>query len=389
MHPRIPRCPRCGYAHSGAAACAVCQFDPGAKEPVLPGTSPLPRRPATGITALVAGALAFPRGLLMLFSSRGVKRLMLPPFAITFLIFTGLILSIQTALSGWLDRSLPEGVNARLTLDSLDPGWWRHSLEWLLNDGFGIELLRGGSWILFAVLAMLLAWTTFSLVFELVAGPFLDELHGQLEERWFGFDPHKLRNRPTELPAATCARLSWRLGLVGAALALVGFWYLRTSWALFTVPMFLAPFAVAALPGGLPGAKDGAEYGKWLRWVLGHNTRALGASASVALVTLVLVVVFFPLNFVPPIGSLLYAGIVGTGTAIGMLDLPLERRDLGVRERLSFATHHLGPVALFGVITGAVFSVPVIGPLVAIPSASVGALWLVCRLDKGFLGPHV
>lgn len=388
MSPRPPRCPRCGYPHSGPAACPVCHYHPHTEGASLPGASPLPRHPAKGVSALVAGAWAFPRGFLLFFSNAGVKRLMLPPLALTVLLFVGLIFATQSALSSWLDGALAAGTEARLTLDSLDPGWWRRSLEWLLNDGFGIELLRGGSWLLFIVLAMLLAWTTFSLVFELIAGPFLDEVHGQLEERWFGFDPRKLRNRPTELAAELCARLSWRLGLVGAGLSLVGFWLLHGLWLLLAFPLFLVPFALAAIPGGLPGLRHGAEYAKWLRWVLGDNTRALGASATVAGVTLVLVVVFFPLNFVPPFGNLLYGGIVGMGTAIGMLDLPLERRDLTVRERLSFATHHLGPVTLFGVITGAVFSVPVLGPLIAIPSASIGALWLVCRLDKGFLGPR-
>jgi hypothetical protein len=68
-----------------------------------------------------------------------------------------------------------------------------------------------------------------------------------------------------------------------------------------------------------------------------------------------------------------------------MLDLPLARRDLTVAQRLSFATGHIGPVMLFGAVTGAVFAIPVFGPMVAIPSASLGALWLVCRLDKSFL----
>jgi uncharacterized protein involved in cysteine biosynthesis len=333
----------------------------------------------------MAGLWAFPRGFLLLVSERGVKRLMLPPFAITVLFFCGLIYAAERGLSAWLDSSLSAGEEGRMALDSLDPGWWRSALEWLLNEGFGLELLRGGSWVLFVALAVLFAWFTFSLVFELVAGPFLDELHGILEERWFGFDPRKLRHRPTELEARLCASLSWRLGLAGALLAVAAFWQLSGPLALLAFPAFLVPFALALLPGGLPGLPHGAEYAKWLRWVLVDNTRALSASASVALLTLALLVFAFPLNFVPVVGSLLFAGIVGMGTAIGMLDLPLERRDLTVSQRLSFATGHLGAVTLFGVVTGAVFAVPVIGPMVAIPSASLGALWLVCRLDKGFL----
>lgn len=96
-------------------------------------------------------------------------------------------------------------------------------------------------------------------------------------------------------------------------------------------------------------------------------------------------IVALPLHLVPVVGSLTYSAIVGFATALGMLDLALERRDLKVAQRLEFAFHHLLPVAAFGVVTGAVFAVPIVGPMLAVPSASIGGLWLVCRLDKGFL----
>lgn len=385
---RVPHpCPRCGYPLEGPSLCTVCGWRGSGVEAPLPPSSPLPNKPARGVAALVAGIWAFPRGFLLFATGRGVKRLLLPPFAITVLFFCGLIYSAERGLSELLDSSLATGEEGRMALNSLDPGWWRTSLEWFLNDGFGIELLRGGSWLVFIALAVLFAWFTFSLAFELIAGPFLDEIHGILEERWFGLDPRKLRSRPTDLAASTCARNSWLLGISGAALCAVAFWQLTGLATLWAFGAFLLPFALAAIPGGLPGLPGGREYAKWLRWVLGDNTRALAASATVALLTLLLLIVAFPLNFVPVVGSLLYGGVVGMGTAIGMLDLPLERRDLTVSQRLSFATGHLGPVCLFGAVTGAVFSVPIIGPMVAIPAASLGALWLVCRLDKGFLNP--
>lgn len=372
-------CPRCGYARPTDARCAICEA------PEAPAKRPLPAVPARGPSALVAGLLAFPRGVTLLFGSRGIKRLMLPPFLITTLLFGALIWLAQRGFTRALDQSLAAGSDDRIHLASLDSGWWRTTLEWLLNDAWGAELVRGSSWLLFIVLAILVSWFTFALVFELIAGPFLDEIHGLLETRWFGRDPRKARHRPTDLPAAICARTSWSLGLVGAVLFVIAFTQLN-GWAALLAPLaFAAPFLAAATPSGLPGLPHGREYSKWLRWVLADNSKALSAAVVVAAFTLLLMLVALPLHFVPVVGSLAYSGVVGFATALGMLDLALERRDLRVAQRLAFAGHHLVPVALFGVVTGAVFSVPVLGPMLAVPSASIGGLWLVCRLDKGFL----
>ena len=30
-------------------------------------------------------------------------------------------------------------------------------------------------------------------------------------------------------------------------------------------------------------------------------------------------------------------------------------------------------------------AIPVLGPILMVPAASLGGVWLVCRLDKGFL----
>ena len=377
--PNAKPCPRCGYARLAPGPCAICE------SASAPAARPLPSNPARGPAALTAGLLAFPRGVALLFGNRGIKRLMLPPFLITLLLFAGLIWLAGHNLSAALDTALTTADGAAVELTSLDAGWWRSTLEWLLNDAWGAELLMGSSWLLFAVLAVLLAWFTFSLVFELVAGPFLDEIHGLLETRWFGDDPRKARHRPTGLPAKTCAAWSWRLGAIGAALFVLALTQL-SGWSLWFAPVALAaPFLAAATPAGLPGTQNGAEYAKWLRWVLADNSKALAAAGFVALFTLVLMVVALPLHLVPVVGSLAYSGIVGFATALGMLDLALERRDLKVAQRLEFAVHHLLPVAAFGAVTGAVFAIPIFGPMLAVPAASIGGLWLVCRLDKGFL----
>jgi uncharacterized protein involved in cysteine biosynthesis len=92
--------------------------------------------------------------------------------------------------------------------------------------------------------------------------------------------------------------------------------------------------------------------------------------------------VFFWLKFIPVIGYFLFAGLAGFATAVSLLDIPFSRRQWAVRQRLQFTLQHLLPTIAFGVVAGALFIVPILGPLVAVPAASIGGLWLVCRLDK-------
>ena len=379
----LPACPRCGYRRGRELpmqappsagdrrpgpgyACPVCSDgDPDA---------PTAKPPARGVGALVAGALALPSGLGLFTRDPRLKRYLIPPLAITTVVFTVLILWARAALAGFLDRSLArEGEDVALT--SLDPGWWRSSLEWFLNDAWGLELLRGSSWVLFVVLAWVLAWYCFSIVYELVAGPFLDEVHGLVEERWFGVDPRKDVDRPVDLPVETCARRSWLLGAIGAGLFAAGFLLLDWPWALLAFLLFAAPFLVAAVRGD--------DYGRWLRWVARVEGRSALTGLEMGLVSLVFVVGFVWLNLVPGIGQLAYSGAVGLGTAIGMLDLPLERRGWTLAERVAFLGRHPAPIMAFGLVTGMAFAVPIIGPVLAVPSASLGALWLLCRLDTG------
>jgi len=39
-------------------------------------------------------------------------------------------------------------------------------------------------------------------------------------------------------------------------------------------------------------------------------------------------------------------------------------------------------VVTFGAVASLVFVIPLVGPLVMVPAASAGGLWLLCRLDK-------
>jgi len=74
--------------------------------------------------------------------------------------------------------------------------------------------------------------------------------------------------------------------------------------------------------------------------------------------------------------------VAGFATAIGLLDIPFERRGIRVRQRLRFVFRNLPAMLAFGIVAGLLLAVPVAGPILMVPSASIGGLWLLCRLDK-------
>lgn len=373
----ISPCPLCGY-HSPAESCTHCGRGHGAPR------SQMTRKPVGGTSAVLVGATALLQGLGILIGTRGIKRFLLPPLALTSAIFFATIYFAYGIVNDWLNSSLGGG-DDKLALSTWDEGWWRTSIEWLLNDGFGIAFMRGSSWVLFALLSWAIAWYCFSLIYEALAGPFLDEVQGRLEAGWFGKDPRAAIARPTDLPASTCAKNAWFLGLVGVALSIASLTLLSGDWMLLAVPAFAIPFLVAMSPSGFPGLRGASEFSKWLRWIAAIESRALWVGIEIAVITLFLLVLLLPLNFIPLLGPLLYSGLVGFGTAIGMLEIPMERRGWPLRMRLAFLTRNIGPVTIFGATAGLVFAIPLLGPIVAVPAASIGGMWLVIRLDKSFL----
>ena len=50
--------------------------------------------------------------------------------------------------------------------------------------------------------------------------------------------------------------------------------------------------------------------------------------------------------------------------------------------RLRFILGNLPALVAFGVVAGFLLAVPILGPVLMVPSASIGGLWLLCRLDK-------
>ncbi|MFT4709676.1 MAG: hypothetical protein ACI9D0_000892 [Bacteroidia bacterium] len=370
-------CIVCGYENE-SGACSHCGW--GSRRDLGPNV----RQPVGTAGALGVGGTALLKGFGLLLGTRGIKRLLLPPFLLTLAIFIGMVNWAIGWTTSFLDTNLGSG-DERLSLGTWDEGWWRSAVEWIMNEGFGLAIARGSSWIVFTFVAWAAAWYCFSIVYEAIAGPFLDEVQGKLESKWFGKDPRSTLKRPTDLAPGICARYTWSLGAGGVLLSLVLYALLPSSWFLLSALGFLVPFLAAMSPTGLPGLAHGAEYSKWLSWIRSTESRALWVGIEVAAITLFLLVLLLPLHFVPIIGTLLYSAIVGFCTAIGMLEIPMERRGWILSQRIHFLKHHLLPITLFGCTVGLVFTVPLLGPMIAVPSASIGGLWLVIRLDKSFL----
>lgn len=308
-------------------------------------------------------------GLRLLLTQRGLKRWMVPPLALTVLAFAALLVWIGATLSGWLEASLSPAAE----LLPWAPSWVAAPVQWTVERGWALLAAKATAFLALVALGSVLWWYCFSVVFEVIAGPFLDEIHGRLEERWFGADP-RAATRPTELSATQRTRRS-ALALAAALAATIAVALLAPgAWAWLALA---APPAVAAAAARLDPA-----WGAWGLWWLRVEARAAWASVTSTLFTLVLLVLALPLALVPAVGWLLFGGLAGFATAIGLMDVAFSRRGYGLAARLRLLRRHAGPVVLFGAVCGLGYSVPFLGPLLVVPGASVGGLWLLLRLDK-------
>lgn len=310
--------------------CPICGYDwpaDASRFPACPSCALRPLEPSLAISArtwsgLRDGFTAIPRGIAFLGSTRGVKRWLVPPALLTFAAFSAFAWWLWTLVEALLD-ALHRQARGPVPLDST---WIERALEWLLAKTVLIVLAKlTGFALAFAVAFLAMLWT-FSLVYELVSGPFLDEVHGRIEKRWFGIDPRNEREAPR-----------------------------------------------------------GAGFARWLAWRVGVELRTLAVSAQAALISAMLLVFAVPVLFVPVLGYPMFAIAAGFTTAISLLDIPMSRRRWELGLRLSFLLHHLPAVLAFGIVASVLYMVPVLGPLTMVPAASVGGLWLICRLDKACL----
>ena len=358
----------CGYDTGAAPAaphgCPHCALAPRERS--------LAERRQGLATSIAIGLAALPRGVYYLATTRGVKRWLVPPFVLTLGAF-GLVFYGLWRLIAPLAEGLQSGAEVHVP-----EGWWdwlEAAAEWLLSSALFQVLAHLAAFALLGTLAYLAAAFAFSLVYEAIAGPFLDEIHGRIEERWFGVNPRNALQRPTSLAPRRCAEIS---ALAGAAalLALVPWWLLDgwLAWGALVLGA-LAPFAIAALLE--------PEYGRWLAWIVRLEGGTLWVSLKAMTVAGLVLLMFLPLQFlVPGVGQLIFVGAAGFTTALSLLDIPFSRRQWSLRQRLRFLTGQLPAVVTFGGVASLVFVIPLIGPLLMVPAASVGGLWLLCRLDK-------
>jgi len=331
-----------------------------------------------------AGLKAIPKGLGFLRRTRGVKRWLIPPFTLALVILVACLTWLSSTVKRAMDGALPDQVRLRgkeLLADIPEKWDWVESAwlgliamaEWTLTAGAHLLTSAPLRWIGTFLIGSLFMWYCFSIAYEALAGPFLDEIQARVEKRWFGSDPRSRLERPNQLPASTCMRRSVVAGAIGALLSGIGIGALGFAW--WTAgPLMALPLLISA---GM-----NREYGQWLRWVARIEWRAAYTSIKASILVALIMVLALPLYFVPVVGYFLYAGVCGFGTAISLLDIPMERRGWSTSQRIRFVFRNLPAMTTFGATAGILLAIPILGPALMVPGASIGGLWLICRLEK-------
>lgn len=364
----IRPCSLCGYALQNAGSpCTACGLRPADSSLSTPlGTW----------SGLRAAIVAVPRGLGLLVTTRGTKRWLVPPALLTTAAFVALAWWLYGLASEWIERGR-EWVEAQAPQVE---GFWRSALVWLVEHSFAFALGKLTGFLLASTVSFVAALWTFSLLYELVAGPFLDEVHGSIERRWFGRDLRDERERPKGLAPGEVTKLVALC--VGAGALLIGA-SLAVDWPFSTFGALALTFLVF-----YACARRRPAFGEWLAWRAAIELRTLAASLEATAIAAVMLAFALPLLLIPWFGTPLFALAAGFTTSISLLDIPMSRRRWGILLRLSFLAHHAPSVLVFGLVASLMFLVPVLGPLLMVPAASVGGLWLFVRLDKGLLAPR-
>jgi uncharacterized protein involved in cysteine biosynthesis len=322
----------------------------------------------------VDGLRAVPTGLFILMTTSGVKRWLIPPLLATTVLFTLLfswLWALLQDLVAAVDITDPESIG-------LDEGWLREAVVWILEGGFVTWAAQASSWLLLVALAFIAVLWTFSIIYEALSGPFLDEIQGRLESRWFGADPRSSLERPTDIPTRRCAILSVLAAL--PATACLTLWWTGAGLVAW---LWLAGIPLSFL---LASLLDG-RYRSWLAWIIRVEGKTLFVSIKAAGLAGLLLVVFIWVKFIPGVGPALFVILAGFTTALSLLDIPFSRRGWPLAMRLAFLRRNFLPAVAYGIVSGLFFLLPIVGPILMVPSASIGGLWLLCRLDKNNLRP--
>jgi uncharacterized protein involved in cysteine biosynthesis len=124
-----------------------------------------------------------------------------------------------------------------------------------------------------------------------------------------------------------------------------------------------------------------------LAWIIRVEGKTLFVSIKAAGLAGLLLVVFIWVKFIPGVGPALFVILAGFTTALSLLDIPFSRRGWPLAMRLAFLRRNFLPAVAYGIVSGLFFLLPIVGPILMVPSASIGGLWLLCRLDKNNLRP--
>ncbi|MBM3988328.1 MAG: hypothetical protein FJ294_10295 [Planctomycetes bacterium] len=361
----IAPCPYCGYDWPVSAneACATCAGRPPQS---LRG-----RRGGWG--ELQDGLAALLQGARLLVTTRGTKRWIVPPAVCTFAAFTALSVWLYRTVMHWLERGRELALEQLPELD----GWERALAEWLVDHALSLAAAKASAFLIATSLTLLVSLWAFSLLYELLAGPFLDELQGVLESRWFGADPRAARERPVGLTGVECALGTLAcVGVIAAGVTL-GLWVARPGSLLYGALAGLA--ACAAILFCWP------PFRRWLLWRARIELRTVLASVQATALSGLLLVFALPVLLVPLVGHPLFALAAGFTTALSLLDIPMSRRRWSIGTRWRFLSRHPLALVAFGATAALGYLLPVLGPLVVVPCASAGGLWLLLRIDKSAL----
>lgn len=359
-------CHLCGYDAPGPE-CRHCRHT--SAEPSLAKPS------ASVLGGALDGLRAVPTGLFLLAKTPGLKRFLVPPFLLSLAIFALLFWWAWGGLNALLDAAALQDISAL----NLEEGWMRDLAAWLLEKQVVVWSARLSGWLIFLFASSLVALYTFSVAYEALSGPFLDEIQGRLEERWFGRNPRNTIQRPTDLPVRRCIALSTAAG-IGAGIAVAAWWMLNGPLAWLVLLAAPLAFAIAVLVE--------REFGVWLWWILRVEGRTLWVSVKASALALLVLMMFFWLKFIPVVGYILFVALAGFSTAITLLDIPFSRRQWSLEKRLQFMVQQFLPTVAFGAVASLLFLIPILGPILMVPAASIGGQWLICRLDKSSLRPR-
>ncbi len=168
------------------------------------------------------------------------------------------------------------------------------------------------------------------------------------------------------------------LGTVGAAAAGIGAFLLFVIVGFFTFGMVAivisAPFnellsqATERRATGSTGEVDKLPFAA-------DMVRAGLAAARLFAVEMAATIPALPLLLIPVAGAIAFGVLASFFLALAFLDYPLDRRKLGVGDKLGFCSKHLAEVLGFGAITYVMMMVPLVN-VATIPVASVGATLL-------------